>query len=434
MSQPTVTSKTSASMGTQLFVSLLVLLVFWGLDGFLRAKAHQKPPSLVRHGRRLTDEEMNLARAARTYFLKNRQPSGWVSSAYDFPATTMWDLGSQLAGMMSMRELNLLSPAEFDTWTAQVLASLARIPLSQNELPNKVYNARTLEPVGYGQLSPRRELGFSGVDLGRLLRWLDILASRHPQHAPAVKTALARWKCERLARDGQLMGTELRNGAAEWNQEGRLGYEQYSAYGVKQLGVDVSRSLNPNTFRQEAQVSGVTLSVDSRSREDSVAHNYVTSEPYILDGMESGFRAIPLAYAQAVLQAQRVRSEETGQLTAWSEDNIDHAPWFVYNNLYLNGKTWASIDSSGNDAFADRGSSTKAALAWYALFDTPFTVLFYQGFRWLSDPERGVQAGYYERTQRPNQALTLNTNGIVLEALLYARVGQPLEVWARTRR
>lgn len=54
--------------------------------------------------------------------------------------------------------------------------------------------------------------------------------------------------------------------------------------------------------------------------------------------------------------------------------------------------------------------------------------------RWLGDPNRGVFAGFYEETQQPSRALTLNTNGIVLEALLYSNVGMPLEVWARQRK
>jgi Protein of unknown function (DUF3131) len=54
----------------------------------------------------------------------------------------------------------------------------------------------------------------------------------------------------------------------------------------------------------------------------------------------------------------------------------------------------------------------------------------YKGLRWLADPSKGVFAGYYETTQQPNRALTLNTNGIILEALLYNQAGKPLEAWA----
>jgi Protein of unknown function (DUF3131) len=96
----------------------------------------------------------------------------------------------------------------------------------------------------------------------------------------------------------------------------------------------------------------------------------------------------------------------------------------------VNGESWKSIDPAGNDASQLRGSSTKAAIGWHMLFRTPYTSRVYQGMRWLADPEKGVFAGYYEATQKPNRALTLNTNGIVLESLLYAKVGKPLEVWA----
>ena len=50
--------------------------------------------------------------------------------------------------------------------------------------------------------------------------------------------------------------------------------------------------------------------------------------------------------------------------------------------------------------------------------------------RWIADPKQGAFAGYYEATKAPNRALTLNTNGIVLEALLYAKIGKPIELWA----
>jgi hypothetical protein len=50
--------------------------------------------------------------------------------------------------------------------------------------------------------------------------------------------------------------------------------------------------------------------------------------------------------------------------------------------------------------------------------------------RWLADPQQGVFAGFYEASQQPNRALTLNTNAIILEALLYNQTAQPLEVWA----
>jgi hypothetical protein len=173
-------------------------------------------------------------------------------------------------------------------------------------------------------------------------------------------------------------------------------------------------------------ILGVAVPVDRRT----TYHNYVTSEPYVLDGLESGFKALPAEFASRILQVQQRRYWETKQLTAWSEDNLDRAPWFVYNSIFVDGQPWKTLDSSGKDASAFRGSSTKAAVGWNMLFRTSYTERVYKGLRGLADPERGVFAGYYEETQEPNRALTLNTNGIILEALLYSHVGKPLEEWA----
>jgi hypothetical protein len=139
---------------------------------------------------------------------------------------------------------------------------------------------------------------------------------------------------------------------------------------------------------------------------------------------------LPMEYAARLLQAQQHRYKASGQLTAWSEANLDQAPWQVYNCLVADGRPWQTITPWGQDATAFRGSSTKIATAWNVLFRTRYTERTYKGMRWLADPQQGVFAGFYEASQQPNRALTLNTNAIILEALLYNQTAQPLEVWA----
>ncbi|HYW19843.1 MAG TPA: DUF3131 domain-containing protein [Nodularia sp. (in: cyanobacteria)] len=416
------------SLRKQAIIAGAIALVGFGFHQALHWYETDILPTPVTSERlnRLSVEDINLARNAWRYFENNRLSTGLVSSAADFPATTMWDVGSQLAGMVAARELGLLSSEEFDKWMQEALAALTKLPLYRNELPNKAYNAKTLIPVNYGQLDKPQEIGFSALDLGRLVQWLDIVAARYPQHAAASRAVTARWNVERLVQNGQLMGTEARTGKETWNQEGRLGYEQYAAYALKKIGVVAAKALDPKAEAEFINVMGVEVPADKRT----TYHNYVTSEPYILDGLESGFKALPPEYAVKLLQAQQRRYQATNQLTAWSEDNLDREPWFVYNNIFVDGESWKTIDSSGKDAAAFRGSSIKAATGWHMLFRTRYTEKLYKGMRWLADPNRGVFAGFYEQTQEPNRALSVNTNGIVLEALLYRRVGKPLEVWA----
>ncbi len=429
------TKTTSQRLGIvwQVALAVSILLAAFGVHKALAWHETTTLPSLVQRPIPLKEDEMQLARNAWHYFQKNRLPNGLVSSAASFPATTMWDVGSQFAGMVAAREVGLLSPTEFDKWMGQALGSLARLPLYRGELPNKAYNAATLTPVDYGQLDNRKEIGFSALDLGRLVQWLDIIAARYPQHAAASRAVTARWQIKRLVSNGQLMGTDARNSKETLNQEGRLGYEQYAAYALSKINVSAPKAIDPKAETTEVKVFGVSVPVDKRDTHDSVAHNYVTSEPYVLDGLESGFKALPVEFAGRVLQAQQQRYQVTKQLTAWSEDNLDKAPWFVYNCIFVDGQPWKTIDNSGKDAGAFRGSSVKAAVGWHVLFRTVYTEKLYKGMRWLADPNQGVFAGFYEQTQQPNRALTLNTNGIILEALLYSKVGRPLEVWAHEK-
>jgi Protein of unknown function (DUF3131) len=343
----------------------------------------------------------------------------------------MWDVGSQLAGMTAARELDLISVTDFDRWMAQALDSLAKLPLYKGELPNKAYNAETLQPVSYGKLDKYEEIGFSAIDLGRLALWLDIVGHRYPQHAKATKNVTARWKLTRLESEGSLMGAHIQKGKEAWEQEGRLGYEQYAAYGLKKLGIVAKKALDPRANQQQVDVMGLKIPADTRT----TYHNYVTSEPYVLDGLETGFKALPAEYAGRILQAQTRRSQSTGQFTAWSEDNLDREPWFVYNNIHVDGKNWKTINPSGKDSDKFRVSSTKTAVSWHMLFRNSFTERNYKGLRWLADPEQGVFGGVYEENQATNRSLSLNTNGQILQALLYAHIGSiPLEDWAHGKK
>ena len=379
----------------------------------------------------LSEEDAALARTAWAYFARNRLQNGLVSSAASFPATTMWDAASQLAGMTAAHELGILERPAFDDWMARVLSTLAAIPLYRDELPNKAYNAEALYPTGYGQVTKRKEIGFSALDLGRIASWLTIVGDRYPRHREACRAVFARWKLERLTRDGRLMGTDVRGVTEAYEQEGRLGYEQYAAYGLAKIGI-VAKEASSFAHLRYVAVEDIYVPVDGRDTYDSEAHNYVTSEPYVLDGLENGFAALSSNLAGRVLLAQIRRGRRTGVPTAWSEDNLDAAPWFVYNSVYVDGKAWTTLDASGHEAASKRGSSLKAAIGWHVLFRNTDTERVYKAMRWIGDPKAGAFAGFYEAGDRPNRALTLNTNGIVLEALLYARVGTPLTTWARS--
>jgi hypothetical protein len=102
------------------------------------------------------------------------------------------------------------------------------------------------------------------------------------------------------------------------------------------------------------EINGVQIPVDTRDYQTTNANNYVVSESYILDGIEFGFQGDIADYAARVLEVQKRRYEQTGQLTAVTEDNIDQPPYFLYNTVYANGVPWATI-TDRNESHSSRG-------------------------------------------------------------------------------
>ena len=379
----------------------------------------------------LTPAEMLVARQAWAYFQKNWQPkTGLVNSVSGFESVTMWDQAAAIAALVSAKELNLVSSTEFQTKMSQTLETLATMPLYKGQLPNKVYNSKTLIPVSYGQLTKREEIGWSAIDLGRMSIWLKIVGAKYPQLKPQTEAVWKHWQVKRLVKNGQMFGTAVVKGKEQYNQEGRLGYENYAAYGLKLWGLDVNKALDTKTNTSFVGIYGQGVPYDKRDFESSEANNYVLSEPYILDGIETGFQALPKGYADRVLAAQEARYMATNQLTAATEDNLDRAPYFVYNSIFVNGKPWANITDDRQNHPELRFLSAKAAIGWHVLYNSDYTQKLFSFVETNLKAEGGWYNGYYEVSKEPNKAQTANNNGVILQSLLYKKVGKPLIIWA----
>ena len=392
-------------------------------------------PSLVNTkpmaSNRIMPEDQAIARQAWQYFQRNwNEETGLVNSVDGFKSVTLWDQAAAIAAVVSAHELGLISNDELESKMNRMLQTLATMPLYKNELPNKVYNASTLIPVNYGEIDKREEIGFSAIDLGRLALWLKIVGSKYPQLKVQTESVWKYWKVDRLADKGQMYGTSVSNKKEQYNQEGRLGYESYAAYGLHLWGLSVDKALDVKSNVAFIDLYEQAVPYDKRDHDTSGANNYVLSEPYILDGIETGFRSLPKHYADRVLAAQEARYEATGKLTALTEDNLDRAPYFVYNTLYMNGKEWETSTDTRQSQNNLRFLSAKASVGWHVLYDTEYTQKLMQFTTDKLQSEKGWYNGFYEVLDKPNRALTANNNGIILECLLYKTVKQPLLDWA----
>jgi hypothetical protein len=270
----------------------------------------------------------------------------------------------------------------------------------------------------YRNQSAPAGIGWSALDIGRLMVPLHRIVWQHPRHAEAARRVIARWDMARLVRDGQLWGLQPGDGSAPQPvQEGRLGYEQYGARALALVGLDVAVAANPMHHLKLVDVDGIAVPADDREPQQLAAQNYVVSEPWILQGLEFGLAGQGRELAWRVYRAQEERFRRTGVLTAATEDHVDRQPWFVYNSVYVGGKRWVTVSDKGEELPQLRALSTKAAFGWHALLRTPYTAQLVDAVAPLADPRRGWSAGLYEAGGKPNTSINANTNAVVLESL-----------------
>lgn len=376
-------------------------------------------------GTPLTPEELEWAHTAWHYFENNYQAqTGLVNSVDKYPSATLWDLGSYLMGMISARELGVIDGATFDARLLKLVASLERLPLIEGVAPNKAYDTRTLHSVDYENNEKPDGIGWSALDIARIGVPITIIVWRYPEHTARLRALLARWHFDQVMRGGELIGAERNvKGELDRQQEGRFGYEQYAAKSLFLLGQDVHEALRYDANVAVTKVQGQPIAYDSRlPQKHGGTHNAVVSEPFILDAVEFGWNDLTRALASALFVAQRSRHRDQGIMTAVSEDNLDRAPYFIYGSVLNDMKPWATFTPGGADASQFRAVSLKAAIGWAYLFDDEYAKSL---LAYVSDAhsDLGWYSGKYEASGEVNKAVTANTNGIVLEILLYRARG-----------
>ncbi|VFQ42957.1 protein of unknown function duf3131 [Desulfoluna butyratoxydans] len=364
-----------------------------------------------------TAEELEISRTAWRYVVENYQTNtGLVNSVHNYPYATLWDLGSTLAAFACAMQLGIIGPAEGKEKITRFLETLQVVELYNNELPNREYMTRTGEMTDLGSRPSSVGSGWSALDIGRLLIWLKITAAWYPDFAPMVDKVLDRWTFDRLVQYRELNGM-LFNGEKEWlRQEGRLGYEQYAATGVALFDLDVRKALDYK------ETDTVTI-LEKKVLHDTRNKAFFTSDPFVMAAMELG--PIDDTFSdltRKVYDIQRRRWLKSEEVTAVNEDAVNKAPWFVYNNVYYEGTPWACVTHDGAPADAFFSLSTKAALGWSVLFDDAYATALRQAVVGLKHPRYGFYAGRYP-DGTINTSRNINTNAVILEAMLYMKRG-----------
>jgi len=367
----------------------------------------------------------NAARTAWAFVERNYQPSTGLARAHDtYQYVTLWDVASALAATYSAHELGLIADAPYNQRMQRALATLGSMDLFDGVAFNKSYDSRTGRMIDRQQRLSSKGYGWSTTDIGRLLIWLRIIAVNQPQFAPQATAIVRRLNMPRMIVDGYLQGSDLdpQTGQLRAYPEGRIGYEQYAAAGLALWGFRAEKALDASLNALPVNVLGVSIVADKRGDER------VTSEPYIMMGMETGWYSPELReQAWRVLAAQEARYKSTGTLTMASEDALPDPPYyFYYYNVYRQGRTF-TVDAPAASGYTDRPRwlSSKAAFAWHALLPSAYTLAVVRAVQGAMIPGRGWGAGVYEGTLRPTGDASLNTAALILEAAVYNLRGHP---------
>lgn len=410
---------------------------------------HASPTSTEgRLGRRgaLTPREMDMAKAAWQYFVVATQDAtGLANSVKVYPSTTLWDTASYISALVAAYELKIIDKREFDLRTFKVLGTVRNLDLFRGELPNKVYQTQTGQKVDYA--NKPGEVGYSALDVGRMLIWLRILKQRYPYLANSVDGIVLRWNfCHVLGKDGSLYGAGIGpDGHTDYFQEGRLGYEEYAAKGFALWGFDTRRASQAGPFSY-IDIYGVQVPYDTRDPRVFKTQNYVLAEAYLLEGIElnwdlpdddysgpnfysDGWRA---EFATRIYMVQQRRFEETGMLTARTEHQVNGPPYFVYDTIFADRYPWNTL-SPTDEYVPDRAAvAVKGALGMWVLWDTPYTDKLFESVAELYAPDSGFYEGLYENGSGYIPLQTANNNGIILAALLYKVEGPILKIEDRS--
>ncbi|HYF04421.1 MAG TPA: DUF3131 domain-containing protein, partial [Patescibacteria group bacterium] len=264
-----------------------------------------------------------------------------------------------------------------------------------------------------------------------------IVREHYPQYGEYIDRAVLRWNwCDVVDTAGNINSGYRGAKGTVIIQDAKLGFKEYAARGFQAWGFKTSAATSPDPY-DVLKINGVDIYFDGRDERKDNSINAVVSLPYILDGLE--FQWMSAGYcqrsdyivadtrlrqmAESVYRVQEKRYEIDKVLTARTSHNIVAEPYFVYDAIFANGYNWNTVTSQNKNMPQAALVSTKAAFGMWVLWRTNYTDQLISVINTLFDAKRGWYEGRSEITGKAETALTLSTNAMVLESLLFKKNG-----------
>ncbi|MGF1876640.1 DUF3131 domain-containing protein [Photobacterium frigidiphilum] len=363
----------------------------------------------------ISRQEWLLAKKASYYFERNEnKQTGLTDSVQGYHHTTMWDIASDIGATLALEALELITTVQADAKLNRILTTLTTMPLYNDQLPNREYSTETGLPSG--KQNNRNGNGWSALDIGRLLIWLEITIQQKPHFQKQVNIITKRWLLSRAVHEKTLYGTRYQKNAEFYRQEGRLGYLQYAAQGYQLAGLDMA-----NSFIRDhtaiVNVDNIPLYIDTRNVP------FFTTDPYVLQAIELGENTAWWNQLESIYQLHKQQYNQSDKLWIFAEDAINKSPWFSYNNIYFYGKSWLSTSSGGKTIENPQVFSNKIAFGLSVIFEDAFSDALRQAVIENSRSSRVIPTGIY-KNNAPNTSYNINTNSLILVSLWYKSRGK----------
>jgi hypothetical protein len=372
----------------------------------------------VRRAQPLSAEELRWAHAAWQYFERHTSRKTGLPLSYAGAETvTVGDVGAYVLATIAAHRLGIIGIDALNERMGRLLDTLSRLPLFEDALPNHIYHATTLRMIGREGNVDLLGTGWSAIDISRLLLGFHLACWEYPYLTPQIRDILGRWRLDLLVKDGFVQGAHVsRSGRVFTHREGRLGYEEYAARVLSYFNLYAGRAADLRSHVALTRVEGVALPYDTRPLYPLEGLNVVSSDPFLLHGLELG---LPGEMASVAYHAYRVQWERfvaRGEPVAVGGGYLGTPPERILCALVVDNRTWDCVDEAGHHARNAFFFSAGAALGWAALFEAEYATALRRAAAPAHDPRLGWRTGHYLRDAEPIDTYTTQTNALVLEA------------------
>ena len=363
----------------------------------------------------VSDQYMQAARIAWKYFQRNYQPATGLYNGLDlYSVTTVWEIGTSLAALNAAHRLEIINDNEFKQRAGLMLQTISSMDFYQSELPNKIYFADSARMVGEDQKPSTTGIGWNAPDIARLLLWLKKTADMHPEFKRVIDRIFLRMRTERMIKDGGIHSVSVYIGKENISEEKGFGLASYSAEIFRLWNLDAWKARDYRNQLGFKNILGINVPFNKSGPG-------ISSKPFTLMLMEFGKTGSEQdRLIRSIYEVQAQRSKTSGRLTATDYGRIDRSPWVAESMILTDdgADQWQCISPYSNQPLPLFWVSTATAFCWDALYNTAYTRKMVEQLLPQHEAGKGFMVGRYDNGEI-NKAITLETNGLILEAAMY---------------